>query len=220
MPAHAASESRSSDAVEATGSIRAVTPLASAAALTAPSGAVVKFETGRFSAVPKPKPVPQPAAHPAAHPAAQPAHETEAPETHATPARTTGKHVEAGRIAAKPPAPRRAVPKAPAGAHTGAGVAPAPKAPKAPKAPAKAAPKPISDRKPASGHVAKKPKAIPAPAPAPSFGASVLSIAARYVGTPYRYGGTTPKGFDCSGFTRYVYGKIGIALPRTANQQL
>jgi cell wall-associated NlpC family hydrolase len=51
-------------------------------------------------------------------------------------------------------------------------------------------------------------------------GSSVLSIAARYVGTPYLYGGTTPKGFDCSGYTGYVYQQLGISLPRTATQQL
>jgi len=51
-------------------------------------------------------------------------------------------------------------------------------------------------------------------------GSSVLSVAARYVGTPYVYGGTTPRGFDCSGYTRYVYGQLGISLPRTANAQM
>jgi cell wall-associated NlpC family hydrolase len=51
------------------------------------------------------------------------------------------------------------------------------------------------------------------------FGAAVLSIAARYAGTPYRYGGTTPAGFDCSGYTRYVFAQVGISLPRTSDGQ-
>ncbi len=50
--------------------------------------------------------------------------------------------------------------------------------------------------------------------------AAVVAIAMRYVGIAYRYGGTTPRGFDCSGFTQYVYRQIGISLPRTAAQQL
>ncbi|WP_198150276.1 NlpC/P60 family protein [Janibacter melonis] len=48
----------------------------------------------------------------------------------------------------------------------------------------------------------------------------IVSTAARYYGTRYRYGGTSPtSGFDCSGFTGYVYKKHGKALPRTAEQQ-
>jgi peptidoglycan DL-endopeptidase CwlO len=61
----------------------------------------------------------------------------------------------------------------------------------------------------------------PTVAPAGSVsGSSVLAIAARYIGVPYLYGGTTPTGFDCSGYTGYVYRQLGISLPRTANEQM
>jgi cell wall-associated NlpC family hydrolase len=52
-----------------------------------------------------------------------------------------------------------------------------------------------------------------------TFQARVLSEAAKLRGTPYRYGGTTTSGFDCSGYTGYVYKKAGKKLPRTARQQ-
>ena len=47
----------------------------------------------------------------------------------------------------------------------------------------------------------------------------VRSIATGLLGTPYRWGGTTPKAFDCSGFTQYCYRKVGVSIPRTARQQ-
>jgi peptidoglycan DL-endopeptidase CwlO len=47
----------------------------------------------------------------------------------------------------------------------------------------------------------------------------VLGIAARLAGIYYIYGGTTTAGFDCSGFTQYVFAKMGINIPRTAEEQ-
>jgi len=47
----------------------------------------------------------------------------------------------------------------------------------------------------------------------------VLGIAASLAGIYYIYGGTTTAGFDCSGYTQYVFGKLGISLPRTAEAQ-
>ncbi|HEU4947229.1 MAG TPA: NlpC/P60 family protein [Kribbella sp.] len=52
-----------------------------------------------------------------------------------------------------------------------------------------------------------------------TFRARVLREAARLKGVPYRYGGTTPRGFDCSGYTGYVYKKAGKKIPRTSRQQ-
>ena len=48
---------------------------------------------------------------------------------------------------------------------------------------------------------------------------ALTEIAKLYIGTPYVYGGSSPDGFDCSGFVKYVYSKIGIDLPRTSNSQ-
>ena len=50
-------------------------------------------------------------------------------------------------------------------------------------------------------------------------GAAVVAVARSFVGTPYRNGGAAPGGFDCSGFTRYVFAQVGVALPRTVQEQ-
>ena len=47
----------------------------------------------------------------------------------------------------------------------------------------------------------------------------ILKTAAQYKGVPYVFGGTTPSGFDCSGYVQYVFAKNGIRLTRTADTQ-
>ena len=50
-------------------------------------------------------------------------------------------------------------------------------------------------------------------------GSDIVSIAMSLTGIPYVYGGSTPAGFDCSGFTQYVYAQAGISIPRTSGAQ-
>ena len=49
-----------------------------------------------------------------------------------------------------------------------------------------------------------------------SSGEQIVGISKRLVGSPYRYGGESPNGFDCSGLVRYVYRKIGITVPHSS----
>lgn len=58
------------------------------------------------------------------------------------------------------------------------------------------------------------------PAQANEEADKLLSFANQFLGTPYRYGGSTPSGFDCSGFTTYVFrNALNISLPRTSTEQ-
>ena len=59
--------------------------------------------------------------------------------------------------------------------------------------------------------------AVPAP---DSVRTQVVLTARQMVGVPYRWGGSTPEGFDCSGLVQYVYSRSGLHLPRTAADQM
>ncbi len=52
-----------------------------------------------------------------------------------------------------------------------------------------------------------------------SQGQRVVEVAKQYIGIPYVYGGSTPAGFDCSGFVKYVYAQFGVNLNRVAAAQ-
>ncbi|WP_063975119.1 C40 family peptidase [Domibacillus aminovorans] len=55
---------------------------------------------------------------------------------------------------------------------------------------------------------------------AASVGESIVTYGKKFMGVPYVFGGTTPNGFDCSGFTQYIYKHAaGVSLPRTTDQQ-
>ncbi len=88
--------------------------------------------------------------------------------------------------------------------------APAPEAP-APAAPAAPAPEPVAMAAPAAA----------APAANTGRGAKLVAVAMRYLGYPYVWGGSSPGGFDCSGFTSYVAGSaLGVGLGRTVGSQI
>lgn len=53
----------------------------------------------------------------------------------------------------------------------------------------------------------------------PNYASNVVEVAQNYLGVPYVWGGTSPSGFDCSGFTQYVFSKCGYSLSRIASAQ-
>ena len=75
-----------------------------------------------------------------------------------------------------------------------------------------------SSQRTAPAPATSAPAQAPASAPAASS-SNVIAIAKQYIGTPYVYGGSTPAGFDCSGFTQYVFAQAGKSLPRVTTAQ-
>lgn len=70
---------------------------------------------------------------------------------------------------------------------------------------------------PAGGSASPTASNVSLPSPA---GSEIIDVARHYLGVPYVFGGTNPaSGLDCSGLVQLVYRQVGIALPRTAQQQ-
>lgn len=83
--------------------------------------------------------------------------------------------------------------------------------------------KPTTQGKPATvqvkhkvtNHTAKPLRTVPVPGNVKE----ILTYANTFTGVPYKFGGTTPAGFDCSGYIRHVFQKVGVQLPRQADEQ-
>lgn len=79
------------------------------------------------------------------------------------------------------------------------------------------APEPEPEPEPVVEEVVETAAAVEQAVPAAAN--DIVSIARQYIGVPYVWAGSTPAGFDCSGFTSYVYAQVGIDLPRTSSEQ-
>ncbi|NYE08365.1 cell wall-associated NlpC family hydrolase [Bacillus niacini] len=72
---------------------------------------------------------------------------------------------------------------------------------------------------PALSPASATPTAVAANVASSATANAVIANAKQYLGVPYVWGGSTPSGFDCSGFVSYVYRSVGISLPRTSSAQ-
>ena len=85
----------------------------------------------------------------------------------------------------------------------------------------------VTDLKIVDINTLKKPAAVKKNEPVPygktfitfEEGVAIVDSAKKFIGVPYVFGGTTPSGFDCSGFLQYVFKQNGYEIPRLADEQ-
>jgi murein DD-endopeptidase len=100
------------------------------------------------------------------------------------------------------------------------GSAPAPPASAAPESPAVETPAPAPEQPalapPPATMLERAPaaEAIPLPSTEPDYAAQAAEIALSMLGRPYKRGGNSPRGFDCSGLVQFSYNKLGLSVPR------
>lgn len=83
----------------------------------------------------------------------------------------------------------------------------------------RSAPRPFPMPGPAVTSAPTSPGEVPATIPAGSPAEALVRAALELRGVPYRNGGSDQRGFDCSGFTQYVFARVGTALPRETREQ-